>query len=516
MPIDLKTRLAEASASVADALREFDSMQGQLRAVQAERDKLTAELRALAQRNAELTAEIAALRPAARPAAPPPPPARPAQRTLAFAAEPERIAKLPTDFPTRAVNLGLDFGTHATKLVMQARGDARNWVPFLDAPGKDDGCPPFAVPSLVRLASEKLWFGREALRDRGGQLFRSLKVDVLPPSETGQWQKSVYPPGTTPQLLVACYLGWVLGRVKALLGRRLDDRFSLGIAAPMNHVEDDRLLESYLPMVNAAWASALAGEQRPVAQGDELSALRPRFEALLEQPVPSLKERRFIVFPETLAPMVSRMQDADSEEGLRLMIDMGAGTTEYSVSMITTVAGETAITCYADRSILLGGDHFNALDAAPAGDRAAREERLRSELLLELRRTFDAGFRKDMDNGRAARQRWADLEVMLSGGGLRRGGLEAAIRNDNVPARYRMEPNRYDAKWHSPRGLTAIGEPSGFRFGPDNAPFLAVAHGLALPRARWPKMAFPANVVALRDGYVETNWWRPAYLDDDS
>jgi hypothetical protein len=519
MPADLKTRLADASASVEAALREIDALQERIRTLETERDRVAAKFREQARRNAVLLSESAGLRVALT--APAPAPAavsRPGQRPLP-PAEPERI-KLPPDFPSQAVNLGLDFGTNSTKLIFQGRNDEqRNWVPFLDAPCENDGCPPFAIPSLVRLSEDgRLWFGREAFKDRGGQLFRSLKVDLLPPSETGQWQKPAYPTGLTPQLLVACYLSWVLGRVKGVLSQRLDDRFFLAIAAPMNHVEDERLLESYLPIVHAAWIFALGKGERAVLQGDELAALRPRFEGLFGLPVPSLKERRFIIFPETLAPMVSRMQDADSEEGLRLMVDMGAGTTEYSVSKITAGAGETSIACYADRSILLGGDQFNALDSLPgsASDRAAKEEKLLSEMLLEFRRTFHSGYEKDMNGGRSVRQRWAELEVMLSGGGLHRSGLEEAIRGDNLPARHNLDNPRYSVVWHSPRNLLPIGEPKGFKFDEKTRHFLAVAHGLALPRAKWPKFAFPAEVVTLQDGFVEKVWWKPAYHEDNA
>jgi cell division protein ZapA len=45
--------------------------------------------------------------------------------------------------------------------------------------GLSAGYPGFVVPSLVRLNAGKLYFGRRALQENGGSLFRSLKVALL-------------------------------------------------------------------------------------------------------------------------------------------------------------------------------------------------------------------------------------------------------------------------------------------------------------------------------------------------
>jgi len=500
----------ELKRLLADSSREAESLAERIKELERDRDRWKAEANKLAIANATMLGEKERLRipvPTAKPAPPPKPPALPVPTF-----KPDRDLPLPVDFPTRAVTLGLDFGTSSTKLVLQVRGDEkkRNWIPFLDEPSNEDACPPFAMPSLVRLVDGRLFFGRQAASLTGGQLFRSLKVDILPPSETGRWEQDQYPVGTTPQLLVAYYLSWVMGRVRRLLGKRLDRQFAMNIAAPMNHVENAALLESYLPIVNAAWTSSLEDDAGAAVQGVEAAVLRPRFQALLEREVLSPRNRRFYVFPETLAPIVSRLQDADNEQGLRVMVDMRAGTTEFSVSMVTSDGADRYITCYADRSILLGGDQFNAING-----HALRELALRQELLKEFRRTFDEGYKKDMNNGRAARLRWSDVEVMLSGGGLRRPGLEEAIRADNRPASYELPSPRYVAWWHKPGRLTPIGVAQGYKFADYSMPFLAVAHGLSLESGRWHRFAFPTDVTALDGGHVESVWWRPDYLLQD-
>ena len=45
-----------------------------------------------------------------------------------------------------------------------------------------------------------------------------------------------------------------------------------------------------------------------------------------------------------------------------MMVDMGAGTTELSVSRLTDPGADAYITCYSDKSVRLGGDDFRTND----------------------------------------------------------------------------------------------------------------------------------------------------------
>jgi hypothetical protein len=183
----------------------------------------------------------------------------------------DRRIVIPSWASTGAINLGLDFGTYSTKLIMRVRGASkRPLVLFLDEP--DPEYPAFAVPSLVCLSNGKLFFGQEARR-RGGHLFSSLKVSLLPPPPLGTWDPDDFPHGTTPDLLVAIYLAWILGRVKMAVGEDRASRFSLNVAAPMNHVENQALKERYLQVVNAAWQAAFENAAPLVTQEAELNRL---------------------------------------------------------------------------------------------------------------------------------------------------------------------------------------------------------------------------------------------------
>ena len=200
-----------------------------------------------------------------------------------------------------------------------------------------------------------LLFAAAALQATEGQLFRSLKVSLLPPSRRAGWPKADYPVGATPDLLVGLYLSWVLGRIKAALGPEHSSRVSLNIAAPMDHLENQSLKERYLHVVQAAWEATFGQSAMPIVQGADLTVLRPQFEKLLERPVPDLRVRPFEILPETLAPLVSLAQDPKMRPGFFPMLDMGAGTTELSISRVNEAGSNFPVSCYADRSFMLRG-----------------------------------------------------------------------------------------------------------------------------------------------------------------
>lgn len=428
--------------------------------------------------------------------APAPSPIGPLQTALNGGSD--RRITLPRDFPTGRVTLGLDFGTHSTKLVLRARNQLQPQasVLFLDEPGKAH-CPPFALPSLVRMSNNRLYFGRRALEMADGELFRSLKVDLL---RQGVAERNSYPIGTNPDLLVAAYLAWVLGRVKDTLGSART--VFVNVPAPMDHAENPVLRARYETVVGAAYEATFGAESVAVGQGVDWAALRPRLEKLLEagwdvNPVERDREAFYRIRPETLAPIVSRAQDPRWQGGMHLMADMGAGTTEFSVSLIRIIDGKPSIICYHDVTMELGGDRFEKNDfdhSALSAEHAVGERQLIEHLARGWRIAFNEGYSKDKNNGLAAIDLWRSLTVILTGGGFHRASLARAIEADRVPARFNLSSAPTPVEWHRPINLKAVGA-TGLPALDDRLPFLAVADGLSFEQ--WPKFSYPGEVQAL-------------------
>jgi hypothetical protein len=321
-----------------------------------------------------------------------------------------------------------------------------------------------------------------------------LKVDLLPPSRKGEWDKGTYPPGITPDLLVACYLSWVLGRLKETLRSIRQSGLTMNVAAPMNHLEDQRLKNRYRHVINAAWQATFGSDLTPVCQGAELSELLPSFKSLLDREPAHENQTSFQVLPETVAPLVSLWDDPRAGPGLYLMADMGAGTTELSVSLVADHDGDRRIACYFDESILLGGDQFSENDDSNGSSpehHVVGEERLRKQLFQACRNVWHTGYLKDAFGCRAQKEEWKHLNIILAGGGFRRCGLREVI-NAAFPV-IQDYPERWDFVDYRPAGLRLVEHPTGFTLD-GSWQLLAVAHGLSKEKGTWGKIDFPGDV----------------------
>lgn len=427
--------------------------------------------------------------------------------------------KLPPQFSAGGrFYLGLDFGTHSTKAVLRLRGTSQLLVPFLDAQRAD--YPPFASPSLVRLCDGRLIFGASALGGAGGELFEALKLELLP--GTAGAPRRAAPPETRPELLVALYLAWVLGRVRAALGVA-ENQFSVNLAAPMNHIESAPLRASYERVVHAAWRATFGPNPVRVFDGVPLAAVRERFEALLASALPAFEERRFRVWPETLAPLVSASLDPQFNHGFYMMLDVGAGTTECSVSYLREHSADQQVWCAADESELLGANHFHTNDRRECTTVREKEEaQLRCRVSALMRLVWYAGYQKDMDFTRYSREQWKRITVLLTGGGLRRASLRRHVEcHEPQECCFKYEHGNYWVKWHEPSGF-AFGEPLP-RFDEDDpcatltsTAYLAVANGLALESAKWPQFFPPSEYPPLGSSCAPITYpWQRNYHESD-
>lgn len=391
--------------------------------------------------------------------------------------------------PRSTVIVGLDFGTHSTKVVVRTRGDKNARIITID--DSTQGYPWFASPSLVRLSRGRLTFGRDALDERrGGVLYRSLKVHLLPPTEDLPIQ---FPLGPSPDLLVACYLAWALQRIRWNLAKRGEPNVILNLAAPMDHIENEGLRTRYLHVAQAAWESAFGANPLPIEQNANFDDIVRPMVRWLEREPPEAAERRYEILPETVAPIVSLSIDPRMAPGMYAIFDMGAGTTEISVNHVNEPGADQRVLCYADESILVGGDNFQLADQqiehGSVGN-GGHAPLLRS-ITKAHKRVWHSGYSKDSENY-SARQRWRELTVLLTGGGGRRQDVANAISQANPILAWPTDETTYVVDWHQPTGIdfeqnltSAMNE---------DIPLLAVAHGLSLERQKWPNFFCPRAI----------------------
>jgi hypothetical protein len=377
------------------------------------------------------------------------------------------------------VLLGIDFGTHSTKVVCRERrpiGYEAQIVAF-DEPAK--GYPQCASPSLVSVDEGRLYFGTTALNRSSGKLFRSLKVELIPGC---QRPKSDFPDGVDSRLLIATYLSWAFQRVYANLGKFQGANKLLNISAPMDHFKNSRLQSSYLSILQTAWKLAFDDSDRIVIeQGIDIEKVQSIIEPLLDSPLEPESQRPFGVMPETIAPIVSVSLNPLYKPGMYAVVDVGAATTEVSIFHIGNRGSGQKVVCYQDTTRLVGGN-----DLESNGDPSELAvERVIDLIRQQFQAAWQAGFLIDA-RGQHARNRWKELTVLTSGGGTLHPKLAGFLNKFNPKQQFELHRDLLGPvirERHYPQQLAKTQQLDRL-----NLSMFAVANGLAIDEPQWPEI----------------------------
>ncbi len=400
------------------------------------------------------------------------------------------IPRSPPRPPSTAVVVGLDFGTHSTKLLLRKRNSETAQLMRIDK--SHPAYPPFAAPSLVKVHEKHVYFGSRSLDIPGGTLFRSLKVRLLAaPSPNCDDEENAL--GLTPDLMVAWFLSWCMDRIRRTVEKYITQdvsRLFINVAAPMDHFENEQLKTRYLKIVHAAWQSVFGEARFPMRQSTHVDEATHRFASWLAADVPSRETRLFEVLPESVAPIVSLSRDPQMDPGMYMIVDMGAGTTELSVNHVGEVGADQRVLCYDDNSTQFGGDDFDSAEQYTDGaaNLSRRIDKLVAQFMGTFRPTWCRAYQKDGRNP-AARERWRHFRVLLTGGGARRPEIERAIRSTLPHPPWPVGEEQYDVSWHEPTGIVLDMNESAQKIH-----LLAVAHGLSVPRQQWPIFFLPSEI----------------------
>ncbi len=493
--LDATTRCERLTAGVAERETQVDALTRERDEVSRQFVRLTAQIATLKQTEANLQGEVD----------------RHSAESQALAAANRQLEEgavslsrqivdlknrvsLPADGQKRVVipggspriTIGLDFGSHSTKVVFRARGHTnKSWVVRFDTPAT--GYPTFAAPSLVRMDEGRLYFGSAALGQGEGKLFRSLKRELLPIA--GDDRPARNDDGGLASVLTAIYLAWVLRMVAGILGVDAD-KISLNVGVPMNRQNEKAIYDRFMHVVHAAWELAFGDKRPTIEQGVGFDDLSSQVRELLDKPVPD--DRRFEIAPESLCPVVSLGLEPAIVAGAIMVIDMGARATEVSVSSRSSFEdGESPIRCLWDESFALGGNLFHDIDNADISLELHREREsaLVRQFLEKLDSARQAGLARRSPKAPYENGFTQPLRILKIGGGLRRRQIEKALDELYDPSHSKsairsQHSNGID--WYAPVDLSFWDQNA--QEPPALFSFLAVAHGLSVHREQWPKL----------------------------
>ncbi len=399
--------------------------------------------------------------------------------------------------------VGLDFGTHSTKILARRRGGSESSIVTLQPPV--EGYPWFACPSLIRVTNGKVYFGADALSSSHGTLLSSMKLELLPNlNQLELAHKNHYPTSTNAEIMAAIFLSWCMQQVTQLIEQRLGLGHTIffNVGAPMSQYENQVLSDQYLRILNAAWNAARFNSEIVFESGMSLNKAAKYTQSWIRDDVvvPSRDARVFHVLPETVAPIISLCHDPRMIPGMYLLVDIGAGTTEVSINLVRERGSnevKSPILCYFDKSILLGGNHF--------GNQRLLPKDLVGRLVKLTREVWARGYEKDYSS-RVARDKWRQLQVVFTGGAARRGDIQEAINENNeIIYPWPWDEICYETNWHYPTGLSIEGSKlliqsvseSISDAATSSLSMLAVAHGLSIERRHWNEFCTPFEIAPI-------------------
>jgi hypothetical protein len=352
--------------------------------------------------------------------------------------------------PVLTVRIGIDFGTAYTKMAISAAQK----VFLIDWDGVRLSSQRYLLPGELSVESDtSTWLGRKSA---DANVINNLKLPFL----SGQ------DPGLEASAKAVVFLAWLMRYARAWLyhtqpslvkNRRLAWEVNIGI--PTDSYASDPLKPIYSRIGCCGWQlSQTQGEPALAIASSMLKAESPDLQAI------GLNDINLM--PEFVAQIAGYVNSPQRQNGLHLLVDVGAGTLDiasFNVHRETLESenrfpvfasavkylGTHYLMAYRIRELGLKNTQWDDLSGTPTADEIARN----LSLGIDDIRKVDVDFSKEISKSIAAvlqytkQERYplapewrAGLRVFLAGGGsgsaVYQAGLQQSFSNMKVPFRY--------------------------------------------------------------------------------
>lgn len=420
-------------------------------------------------------------------------------RSLRQPAKPD--SKAPSPFIRRGtarISVGLDFGTHSTKVAHLELGAGTRIVRPLRFEHGVRNFPDWVLPAIGLLRPDGLIWGGRAAEKLAGQAWhlglRRLKVLIAgsvdpafdDPALQEGYQRQIAAARIgdgviTIEGLAVVAVALQVAEVSRLLqatyrGRTVEPQFTIPV--PIDQIQHSAVLGQYHRIINAV-QSVVEPSGQLAATGVDL--LHAAVEALEWASTRENTDGWLFALPEAVAQVACYARSLEVTPGVYGVVDIGAGTTDVSILAIRSGNhGELRYFWYSAMAIPMATAHVfrRVLEAVGNAEQDCTEARL-----IELSRQHDdvstSAFEEIRHRSNPAwveaykhhlsQDRWEGCPLFLCGGGAE---LEAASR---------VFRRSYVKQWKA-HDLRQLPTPRDFQS--DGVPFkrMATAYGLAIPR----------------------------------
>lgn len=424
--------------------------------------------------------------------------------------------------------VGIDFGTSATKIAYQQLGTRTQMVRPLLIEHSLRHYPSFCIPSVAAFdESGRFLLGTEAeryLADKPwGSGLRFLKLvfagrykkkDFFDPEVDRAFEQNLQATGSMfsgyrVDHIVVAFLAYVMNRARDALHRKFQDSnidLWFNVCLPIDHVEDNVIRPTFEKVLRVS--QAVEGQWR---DGRSLNDLLVKSRELYQigESLPAGKEIKVFLIPESVGAIASYLGSLRVRDGIHAVYDIGAGTTDLSIFNMCNARKSNAVAYwYAARNLPIGtqrieriiahhikssGSERNEASGARVAETMTRladpslkvKEQIREELCSiweKSREVWSVAYGHLMRQGEWEGDR---VHVFVCGGGARLPFVNEIFCQSWM--------NKGSQNW-GPYPIGVLPEPDDYGTLRSTVPFerMCVAYGLTTPKPEMPTSVLPS------------------------
>jgi hypothetical protein len=430
----------------------------------------------------------------------------------------------------RAFQLGLDYGTTASKLVLRD----------LEAPGsrarafvvRTNTDSDFRISSIVTQFDGSLYFDEEALlkaKRRGATTYHSLKMRAAFP-DSFYATATPLPPGLNAKDMATLHVARLiqLGNMAAIQlcsKMNANPRLSFRIGVPIAYIDNSAAKECFMDIAVEAFAIWKSG--RPCFSGgiglNEAKSIleKARRERLNGEDVGEIDQW---IYPEAAAALMWAFHSPEVRPGLFAAIDVGGGTTSASFFVIEeSICGggpqKTGMAFYSAITRPPGLDKLDDRLASKRKDisaealRGHEDQAIRSNpniaegILGEIFETHRVAFSRSFSKYKR-QSYWESYSRLFVGGGSQIRALQKMFQYRPLVPGTNWKWDVNDVTLSLPEDLL---EMDGSIF-EGNPAFTLVAYGLSIPDVEIPEISHPSQ---MKSAPITYNVRNPSVYADD-
>ena len=217
------------------------------------------------------------------------------------------------------ITVGLDFGTHQTKVCIESKDNVELSYTFMKFEDTYLG-EHYTLPSVIGVDKDNLLHYGYLKRNFDGRIFKYFKQSAFDSTA-----------GYMPQVNAWYFSAWYIAYILFDLEKKYGQEFTIQMGAPTDSSHVDRVKQMATRIVASAYRLV-----EDVFKNDKERFLATPITELVDltEIIPYSQEIKddygLLVFPEAYACLMPLISQGKLEKGMNLMIDIGGGTTDIS------------------------------------------------------------------------------------------------------------------------------------------------------------------------------------------